>query len=314
MRYHRFAFLILAACFLLLSHPCVQAAETVDRIVAVVNGDIITLFELERRYDYLIKRMENSARIENDPAAQVKLRQNILNKMIEDILLRQQAERYQIKVSNVEVDNQVRQVMKEQGVDEKGFERVLRSERMTMDDYKVKMRNDILKHRIISGMVRRKVIVTDEEIQAYYDENRDQYVKDKQVELKLLMVPASEDLQAVKERIDSGELTFDEAVLQYSIGPGAATGGSLGALQWRDLAAEWRGALEGVKPGGITEPFEIQGNKALLQLVSLAPGEVKPLDQVREHIAAVLRQPKLESRYEEYMADLRSQAVIDIRL
>jgi len=305
-------FLVLSFLFLI-SGP-VQAEETVDRIIAVVNGEIVTLYELERREAYFFKHYEGDKDLKSDPKLKETIRKQILGSMIEDILLRQQAEAYKLKVSDAEVNTQIRQMVKEQGFTEEEFERTLKAEKMTLDDYREKIRLDILKHRLVAGMVRRKIIVTGDEIKAYYEEHKDEYAKDKQIDLQLIVLPVDVDAEGLRSRILAGELSFEEAAKEYSIGPGAESGGGIGSLNWRDLAAEWRQALDGVEAGGLSDVFELQGNRALLKVAAMTPGEVRPLEEVEEEISNILRQPRLEKRYKEFVTELQSKAVIDIRL
>ena len=312
MQFLRLLTLTIALCLVPVS--LTQASETVDRIVAVVYGEIITLYELDRRADYFLRRYERAEDVRKDPELMQDVRKQILESMIEDVLLKQQAEVYQIKVSDAEVDNQLRQIVKDQGLAEDEFARTLKAEKMTVEDYKDKIRMDILKHRLISGMVRRKVIVTQDEIQAYYEEHKGEYAQDKQIGLQLIVLPEDADAEDVKARIEQGEISFGQAALEYYIGPGADSNGDIDFLNWRDLAPEWRKALEGVQEGELSDVFQLQGNSALLKVSSLVPGEVKPLAELEGEIASILRKPRLEERYQEYVSDLKSKAVIDIRL
>lgn len=288
----------------------VAAEETVDRIVAVVNGDIISLFEVERRVDAFLER---SGRQE-DAEMRKQMERKMLDAMIDDILLRQQAETYQIEVTDIEVDNQLNQQLKQQKISAEAFERSLRSEGMNLEDYKQRIKYDILKHRLVSGMIRRKVVVTEDEIKQYYNEHMDEFTQEKKVGLQLLVLPPEIDALEIRSRISSGELPFADAVKEYSVGPGASSGGNIGELNWNDIAPEWKDALQGVREGEISDPFVLQGHTALLRVTSLQEGSAKPLKDVEEDIANILRQPKLEERYVEYISELKAKAVIDIRM
>ena len=145
-------------------------AETiVDRIVAVANGEIITLFDLDERLKPMLARFEGKPMGEAEQRAVRELRGQVLDAMVDDILINQEAERLGVEVSDVEVENQIKQVRQQNGLTPEQFKDQLLLEGMTREMYARKLREDILKHRIIGFMVKRKVVITDEEIEAYYN-------------------------------------------------------------------------------------------------------------------------------------------------
>ena len=88
----------------------------------------------------------------------------------------------------------------------------------------------------------------------------------------------------------------------------------MGLLAWRDLAADWRDALQPLRKGEISSIIRIQGHSAVLKLMDEEPGEIKPLAEVEDQIREILMEPRLEERYDSYMTGLRNRALIDIRL
>ena len=80
----------------------------------------------------------------------------------------------------------------------------LQLENMTREEYEDKIRQDLLKHRLIGGMVQRKIVVTGEEVQAYYEKNKDQYQREKQVRLELIVLPPNVDAASMREDIAAG--------------------------------------------------------------------------------------------------------------
>ena len=112
---------------------------------------------------------------------------------------------------------------------------------------------------------------------------------------------------------DLDELTFSDAVARHSEGPKVADG-TLETVRWRDLAGPWREAVQGLTVGEISEPFPIQGKWAVLKLLDRKEASPRPAEQVEEEVREALLRPKMEERFREYMADLRSRALIEKRL
>ncbi|MDP3431084.1 MAG: SurA N-terminal domain-containing protein, partial [Desulfomicrobium sp.] len=101
-----------------------QAAQMVDRIVGVVNGEIITLQDLQQQIRLVVGQTP-------DPATAEKIAPQVLDSMIDDIVLRQEAQRLNIVVSDSEVENEVRQFKVRRRLSDEDFERSLRLQGLT---------------------------------------------------------------------------------------------------------------------------------------------------------------------------------------
>lgn len=289
-------------------------AEVVDRIVAVVNGQAVTLFELNQHMRPLLDRFRGRELTMQEKAAIAKMRTDLLQKIIDDMLITQQVEKLGLSATEVEVQNSVERFYKQNGMTAEDFDKQLLLEGMTREDFAQKVRQDILKHRLLGFMVRRKVVVSDEEVKAYYEKHIESFRRDKEVALSVILLPLAEDADALRGRIAGGELAFADAADLYSRGPGVGQGGSLGRLAWVDLAQDWRDSLEGVAPGGMTRPFDFRGHTAILRLDDLREGETRPLEEVKEEIRDRLFGIQAEARFSEYMQTLRDEAVIEMKL
>ncbi|MDY7000332.1 MAG: SurA N-terminal domain-containing protein [Thermodesulfobacteriota bacterium] len=306
-------FLWIIVFFLATASP-VQAGELVNRIVAVVNGEIITLFELNERVKPLLDHFKGREIGEREKAAILKIKEDLLNSMVEDLLLRQEVEKIGIEVSDVEVETQIQEFKKGNNLNEEEFLKQLRLEKMTREDFAEKIRQDILKHRLLSFMVRRKVVVTKEEIEECFKADKQNFALDKKVHLGLIVLGSGNSAALIKKRIEDQELSFADAADIYSQGPGAGSGGDIGLLSWKDLDTEWKEALKDVCAGQITEPFVVRGREALLLLKSEVSGSEQPLNKVKDEIQKKIYKEKLEAGFNEYMDTLRANAVIDIKL
>jgi peptidyl-prolyl cis-trans isomerase SurA len=296
----------------LLSPAWASSGEVIDRIVAVVNGEIITLYEVDERAKPLISRAggtEPELRALLDQA-----RKSVLEAMIDDMLITQEAERLGISVSDVEVQAQVRQIMERNNLTDEQFERSLILQGITRAEYEKLLKEDIVKQRILGAMVRRKVVVTEQEIKEYYESHPDEFGRNRKVRLKLIVLPHGLDAEELHGQISSGRISFDEAARKYSIGPGAQQGGDLGEVEWTDISDEWRSILEGMGPGEMSPPLTLDQRTIILQLDAKQSGERAELDEVRALISERLYRPKLEERFMEYITTLRGRAVVDVRL
>ncbi len=279
----------------------------VDRIVAVVNGEIVTWSELEAETNRFLAQAGPNA---PDEASARKV---VLDSLINDILVRQEAERLQVTVSDSDVENALREFKTRRRLSDAEFQHGLTLQGITLDEFKKQLRSDLMRRRILNFMVQRKVVVTDEEIQAYYDAHAQQFRSGRHLTVQLAVLPSQEDAAKVAAAVRQGDITMDQAVREYSIGPRQDDG--VMEVAWQDLDATWRQALSGLSAGQVSSPFLVQGKWVVVRLVrERTTDEGGGIDAVREEIRDILTRPKLEERFQEYMASLRAKALIDVRL
>ena len=297
---------LLVMSLLLAAMGQAQGAQVLDRIVAVVNGEIITYVDLQQQIRLIAGQ--------TPPAEEAaKFAPQVLDGMIDDIIVRQEAARLKVEVSDSEVENEVRQFKARHRMTEEDFERSLRLQGLTVEQFKERSRQDIVKHQIINYMVRRKVVVTQEEIDAYKERNSMELSTDRTVDLQILAVMDPAQAEELRGRIVSAELSFADAVERYSVGP-KADDGVMAGVRWRDLAEPWREALRDLSAGDLSRAVLIQDRWVVLKLLDRRDEARQEQETVDEEVREAILRPKLEERFKEYMSGLRAKAVIDNRL
>ena len=295
-----------AVLFLLAFLGLAQAAQVVDRIVAVVNGEIITFQDLQQRVRMVTGQTP-------DPAAAGEVMPQILESMIDDIILRQEAQRLKIEVSDSEVENEIRQFKTRRRLSEDEFERSLRLQGLTQEQFKEQSRQDIVKHKMLGYMVRRKVVVTQEEIDAYVEKNRAELTTERNVDMQLIVSADADRAEALWDELNSGGISFDEAVERYSVGP-KVNNGVMTDVRWREMDEPWREALRDLNAGEISKPFMIQDKWVILKLLDRRDGAKQEQAAVEDEVREAIMRPKLEERFKEYMSGLRAKAIIQNKL
>ena len=302
---------LLMGAMLLICSATAQAKDlVVDRILVKINDSIITQYDLDQEmkpvYDK-IKDRKLSAQEEQQLQA---LRKRTVDNLVNDMLIQQEVDRFGIKVDDQTLDKEIERVRKEQNFTPEQFEEMIAKDKLTMEDFRSRLRKLLEKQELIGHMVTSKVLVTDSEIQQEYEARKDDYTMDKMVELAIILLPSEVSATEVRDRITNGEMTFAEAVTKYSVGPGKESGGSIGELSWDDLADEWRDALAGVEQGGVSQPLTIQGHEALLSPVKISEDRMVPLADVRDDIYKDLMQKKREMVFTDYFDKLKQSSVI----
>jgi peptidyl-prolyl cis-trans isomerase SurA len=242
------------------------------------------------------------------------MRKKLLERMVDELLLLAEAKRLGVAISDSEVENHIRQFKQKHNLSEEALSDQLRLEQLTRTDYEKMVREDMQRFRLLSGMVNRKVFVSEEEVQAYYEEHKSDFAQDRSVDLGLILVADPALGQDLAARIAAGEVSFEDAAAEHTIGPGKSRGGHLGEVKWKELSPEWKNAIKDLSDGGVSEPFALSGKTALLKLVSNTSGTVEDIENVRDEIRAKLFEPKYRKEYEDFLVRLRDKAIIDIRL
>ncbi len=307
------------ACFLIFLSASgalfgVSAAEPLNKIAAVVNGEMITSYDLAAASapELLRERLDPK-----NPAHATRIRavhERVLEAMINDIIMAQEAERMKVTVDESEVEAALQQFKERSKFDEKEFQRQLRVQGLSEDDFRRRIRKSLLRNRLLATMVGRKVVVTREDIARYYEEHKSALQANGRVRVALIVYPSDASAEKWAQRIVSGRVAFDEAVRKVSVGPKVSEGGDLGEIDRQDLAPELLERIEKLNPGQTSELFVFNNLQTQIKLLSRSAGAPQSLEDASEEIERILREPKLEERYREYSSQLRKRAVVDIRL
>lgn len=308
------------------------AAELVDRVVAVVNGKLITMFDVDNRVVEVVQRTQGITLKPGDPRLD-ELRRQMLESMITELLIEQEAARMKINVSETEIDSQIDELKKKNSLTQQQFVAELAKEGLTLKQFRQRIRDDSMRKRLLGFMVHRKVLVTDDEVRDYYEKNKGNLPSTKSIlgpkmsgNIGFIMVPSKKQADELRAKINSGAMSFADAAKKFSIGPGRDQGGDLGDVQAKDLAAPLRDALKAAPAGQVSEPVMLDGKAVLLKqrtdkgdLAQPAPAPVaaasgSSYEQAREQIQELLYKQKFDKIFQEYIDNLRSKAVIEVKL
>lgn len=300
------------ALALLLAASPVHAA--LNGVAAVVNGEMITAFDLDAEMAPEAMRRGLNPK---DPAqaAQIDaLSRATLERMINNIILTQEAQRLKVSVSDGEVENEIQQIMSRNKLTPQEFQRQLQLQRMTEKDFRERLRSGLLRNRLLANMVGRKVIVTKEEIADYYNAHKQSFMNNQRVRFAIIVYPPTENVERQAARIRSGKASFEQVAREVSVGPRAQEGGDVGFADWNSLDPAWQDMLSLLHPGEVSGILEINnGLKGQLKLLEIESGDGQTLEEASPQIERILREPKLQERFREYSEQLRKRAVVEIR-
>lgn len=299
-------------------------AVMVDRIVAIVNEDIILHSELEHRLIPL-KELLKQKGYSSERKAQVieKQRKLMLEQMIFDKLSDQQASKYHIEISEEEVTATIERIRKVNKLTEESLQRMLELDGMAMEDYRTQIKEKLLRTRLVNLEVKSKIVITDEDVKAYYDAHLDRYVGKSKYKLRhlLLKVPqlASEMEQAdvlqraqtLHKRLQAGE-SFPELAKTFSEAASAVRGGELGVFEINLLTKKIQSAVQGLSGGQFTEVVETEQGYQIFYVDDVISAGGKTLDEAKQEIQEKLYAEDVDHKYKEWLKQMRERAHVQI--
>jgi peptidyl-prolyl cis-trans isomerase SurA len=297
-----------------------QASDVVDRIVAVVNGDIVTLYDLNRAfkpYEANIKALKYPEEKERQTLFQV--RSDVLNQLIDSQLADQQVKRYQISVTQKEIDSTIERIKQTRSFTDEQLREGLAAQGMTMEEYRKEIESQILRTKLVNREVKSKIVITQEDIKAYYEQHRDKYAGDRKYYLWNIFIKASDsekdnalkEIQAVEATLKQGT-SFETMVKQLNESGSPAKGTDLGLYRREELSAELQKVVEIMKAGEYSQVLDANFGYQIIYVQKIEETSPKPLAELESDIKQILYNEYVDNRYQEWLEDLRARSYIKI--
>jgi peptidyl-prolyl cis-trans isomerase SurA len=310
-----------AAVFLCVS---VQAAVT-ERIIAVVNEDVITLFELNSAFEPYKARMGASTMGAEREKALADARLGLLNRMIDNLLMDQQSRKVGLTVSDEEVSGALKDMLARRNLSPADFRKALDQEGITLDAYKKGIREQIMRMKLIQREIKSKVAISDEEIGQYYRKNRADYEGTEAVRVRQIFLPLPKEDDPVRKekvRTEMGEIrkrlmngeSFELLSAQFSQGPAAATGGDIGFIEKGMILPEVEEVALSLPVNQFSDVIESSVGFHIIQVIDRRGAGLKAIESVRAEIREKLDQEKMEKKFQEWLDALRGKSHIEIKL
>lgn len=286
-----------------------------DRVVAVVDREVITWSELFRAMEFELG-MDLRNLSEADRSRFFKENEaRFLETLIDRKLQLQAAKRLDISASSEEVKEAVEGIKKKYNLSESDFNESLKAEGMTIDEYKERLSEQIILSKVVSQQVRSKVIVSEMEINDYLSKNKGSTYRIRQILIKKtkdrdrdLMMKTAQEAMA---RIKAGE-DFSVVAFSLSEDPSAKTGGDLGVIKRELLSKEFLDVISKMKVGDVSEPFFTDKGLHIIKLDESL--EQTGQEEMREIARKKLYERKFNEAYKAWIRSLRERAFIEVRL
>ncbi|WP_444935159.1 peptidylprolyl isomerase [Microbulbifer sp. JTAC008] len=264
---------VLAAGALIAATATAQV-RNLDRVVAVVDDDVVMASELAQRMNTIASQIQ--AQQVQAPPVDV-LRRQVLEQLIIERLQLQMASRAGVTVSESELDQAIARVQQNAGVSPEIFRQRLLADGMSMKSFRQQIRQELMIRRVEQGSVNRRIQITDQDIDNFLRSKEGEFWKSPQFELGHILIPvsssapSSEVTQAREKAEDLAQQAKDGAdfrrlAIANSAGQNALSGGDLGWRKTVELPTLFADALTDLKAGDVTEPFRSDAGFHLLKI------------------------------------------------
>jgi peptidyl-prolyl cis-trans isomerase SurA len=289
-------------------------AEVVDRIVAEVNNDIITMSELQN----MAKTVEAQTGIKPTGQDQKKMMHDMLESLIDRKLAKAEAKRRGIVISEKELDEAVAQFKKRSNIpDDATFAKGLAQAGLSLKEFRQQLADQMVQERLMMVVASTKVNVSDAEVRRLYDQRFKQ--GGTEVHLATIRMPypagaSEEQKEEVKQKAETilkavkGGESFPEAAGKLSLKPS-----DVGFVSQKDLDPRLAEFLDKLKPKEMAPVVTPEGIQ-LIQVLGRRSGEARSFEEVAPQIRQMLRQQEMEKYFFEWAKTLRDKAHIKIML
>lgn len=295
------------------------AAELVDKIVAIVNDDIVTQSELQESMlpfvaDYKVRYGEEELENKMDAA-----REDALNRLIEEKLILQDAKRREVEVEDKEVDDRVEEV-KSRFENSEEFYTAIEASGVTIGRLKDKYKEQLMMKKLVSAIINSKVQISPTQIAAYYNGHIEDFKTPDMVRLKILLLKplAERNLEdtrkialQVLDKIRAGE-DFDMLVKEYSQGPNIDKGGDMGYMAKGSIIKELEDTMGALGAGEVSGIINTSTGFNIVKVIDKQPAGTKMLEEVNGLIRQRLFQQEAELTLREFVSELKEDAYIKV--
>lgn len=291
-----------------------------DEKIAVVNGRVITREDFDREMNKVRQRLDRMGR----PlmrAQLAKIEGRVLENLINNELLDQEAKKKRVKVDEQAVNEQFNKIKKRSEGGEK-YKNALEKMNLTEADIKSQIEKGLSVQKLIDQEFVQKITVADEEIRAYYDGHPDLFKKSAEIRAShiLIKVDSGSDesqkaasykkIEEVQKKIEQGG-DFAALAKEFSEGPSNVKGGDLGFFKRGQMVKPFEEVAFDMAPGEVSDIVETRFGYHLIKVFEKKPETISEYGEVKDKLQQFLKQQEVKKQLKDYIEGLKDKAKIE---
>jgi len=310
-------FIILA---IFMVQPLCAEAQVVNRVVAVVNDEVITQQDVDQLLGVLYAQYTHAYKGEELLKKMEEVKGDILNQMIEDKLVLSRAKELDIRIREEEINDKMESV-KGEFPSEKDFYNMIEMQGITVANLKDRYRDQIMMRKLIDFEVKGRVAVLPSEIAAYYEGHRKEFKQNKKYKVRHILIKAEDDVgfelamveaQDIYKSIKAGG-AFVEFANKYSQGPNKEDGGDMGYIEEGEMLEELDRVIFALNSGDVSEPVRSGLGYHIFKVEDIEASGYFSFKDAQAQIKDMLLQKKFKEKLREWLEELMSKAYISIK-
>lgn len=299
-----------------------SAADLVEGIVVRVGDRIVTRTQYERRLRDMYGEIDRSAPADRKAALREQARLGLTNELINELLIKDRADRLGIAVSDAELKDAVGRLKQQYGITtDEQFESSLRDSGLTRADMEARLRDTLTTNKVFGKELRSREQLTDIELRDRYNREKDSFRLPERAHLREIVVLKPESGSTAEARTRANEIAeaakkpatnFANLASTMSDAGTKEKGGDLGEVARGDLVADLDKAVFNAPAGSVIGPIETKSAWHIMKVEQRLPSEVPAFESVKDKLRQDASEETFERDYKAYIDTLRKDAYIQI--
>ncbi|MDH3638031.1 MAG: peptidylprolyl isomerase [Gammaproteobacteria bacterium] len=300
------------------------AQTAIAEPVAKVNGEEISQATLQMTIDATLQQTRGQASEATDSEHTKQVQQQVLDLLISQQLLWQEAKNKDLVAPDEEVDQALAQ-MKDRAKSEEEFKRRVEQSGVTVEAYREDLKRRLSVQRLVDEDITKDIAISDQEVDDFYNANTEQMKRPEEVHARhiLIKVESGADEAADKaatEKIEEilveakGGADFAELAKKHSQGPSGPQGGDLGFFGRGRMVPAFEQAAFALQPGELSEAVRTQFGYHIIKSEERRGGDTVSKEDAAARIRAYLQRQKVQQGVQDLVQELRNKADIEILL
>lgn len=302
------------------------AAELVDRIAAVVNSEIITLSEVEKRAAPELAVLDNTS-AKDKATERNRIIHQALDQLVADKLMDWQLKEQHLEVTDQEVDAAAENLKATNRFDDKMLEQALREQGMTLSSWKNDVvRKQLARLKLVRSKIETKIKVSDDDVKSEYQKWARLQADDAELHVRHILLRVEADAtpeqveqvrlraQKVADEARQPNVDFAELAKKRGEGASAADGGDLGYFKRGVMLPAFERAAFALKVGEVSDPVRTDFGWHIIKLEDRRAVPAKSYEEMQATLREKLRAAQMEKASEAYIQELKQSAVVELKI
>jgi peptidyl-prolyl cis-trans isomerase SurA len=305
--------------------PSPPSGEVIDRVAATVEGEVVTLSEIEERAASELRKADAlPAGKERDEAHDRAVRR-AFDQIVAEKLLEKQAKALQLEVTETQVDAAIEDIKTRNRFDDEQLDRALDGQGLDRKTFRAQIRRELESYQVMQAKVRSRVKVSDDDLKNYYQTHPQEFGGEQELHVRHIFLPLPEHAskgdeakartaaERVLQRLKTGE-DFAKVAKEVSKGPSAEDGGDLGWLRRGTIQKALEDAAFALKDGQLSDVVHAGPGLHIVKVEARRIGGARSFDDAKEEIRNRLLDEQVTATRQQVLDELRKGAVVDVKI